>query len=72
MVREGQISAVSQQEAIQNQQAAGISAGVTTASLPANPEAAFQKAVESGAESMWNAVQAETESNWQKQGLLKP
>ena len=72
MVREGQISAVSQQEAIQNQQAAGISAGVTTTPLPSNPEAAFQKAVEGGSESMWNAVQAEIESNWQKQGLLKP
>lgn len=72
MIREGQVSQVSQQQAIQNQQAAGISAGSTGAPVAVTPEAQFEKTLkEGGLDAAWSAVSAETEANWRGQGLLK-
>ena len=72
MTREAQAGQVSQNQAIQNQQAAGISAGPTTAQVPITADGAIDKAISTGGmEAGWGEVGKQIEANWQQKGLLK-
>lgn len=71
MVREQAVTGASQQQAIQNQQAAGLSPGPTNVPITPNPADSFDKAAAAGDKAMWDHVGKLQDASFRAAGLLK-